>query len=252
MEAELGFKLDYIGVWNERYWGGADFVTGLRSSLDAAGFAHTQIVIPDGRYDPVILADAAVDAAFNSSFSVVGLHYPCSQPHAEVAAAGKEYWASEDWWSSADWAGAQDWGTLLLHNYVANNMTATIAWSAVWSVYSDMHFGVGAGSGLMWAAQPWSGYYELSPPLYTGAQFTQFTTVGWRFLAVAVGGGSGTLPGGGYYVTIVAPDLSAFTLILESLQGTSPRCPREAPSAPQTLTVSVTGGLPGPGLARKP
>jgi len=45
---------------------------------------------------------------------------------------------SEDWWQNPDWLGAQTWGHLLVHNYVASNMTATIAWSFVWSVYAGL------------------------------------------------------------------------------------------------------------------
>ena len=45
----------------------------------------------------------------------------------------------------------------------------------------------------MLANEPWSGYYDLSPPLWTGAQVTQFTEPGWRYLSVP-GQGSGLLP----------------------------------------------------------
>ena len=69
------------------------YVSGLRATLDAAGFGATRIVIPDGGYDPAIIADAAANATFNASFDVVGLHYPCTSVHPEVAAGGKAFWA---------------------------------------------------------------------------------------------------------------------------------------------------------------
>jgi galactosylceramidase len=46
-------------------------------------------------------------------------------------------------------------------------------------------------------------------------------------------------------VTLTAPDLSAFTLVLETLSGG--RCSQPLPPASQTLTFAVSGGLPGPG-----
>ena len=49
-------------------------------------------------------------------------------------------------------------------------------------------------AGLMLADEPWSGHYDLSPPLWTGAHVTQFTAPGWRYLSVP-GCGSGLLPG---------------------------------------------------------
>lgn len=92
-----GNEIDFLGVWNERYWGGPEYVAGLRATLDAAGFASTKIVIPDGGYDPAIMADAAANATFNASFDVVGLHYPCTSVHPEVAAGGKAFWAVRAW-----------------------------------------------------------------------------------------------------------------------------------------------------------
>ena len=232
---------------DERYWGGADYVKSLRAGLDAAGFSATQIIIPDGGYDASILASAAADPAFNASFAGIGLHYPCDQPHPEVGQAGKLYWASEDWWDQPTWAGAGAWGHLLLSNYVRNNMTTTIAWSPLWSVYDSLP---DEQAGLVLASEPWSGHWSVSPPVWTGAQWSQFTGVGWRFLSVP-SGGSGELPGGGHYVSLVPPAGSApgLTVILETFEGS--RCKGRLPLGPQTVTYSVpvAGGapLPGPG-----
>jgi hypothetical protein len=60
-------------VWNERPWGGIDYVIGLRATLDAAGFNATKIIIPDGIWDASILASAATNATFNASFDGIGL-----------------------------------------------------------------------------------------------------------------------------------------------------------------------------------
>ena len=280
--AQEGVPIDYIGVWSawraggwlaraappsfpfslslspslapradERYWGGADYVKSLRAGLDAAGHGAVQIIIPDGNYDAAILQAAAADAAFNASFAGVGLHYPCDQPHAEVQAGGKLYWASEDWWAQPDWAGAGAWGHLLTQNYVRMNMTTTIAWSPLWSVYDSLN---DEQAGIMLAAEPWSGHYAVTPGVWTSAQWLQFTAPGWRFLSTP-SGGSGELPAGGYYVALVPPAGAAapgLTLILETLGGA--RCASaRRPAAPQTLRVTVpaAGGapLPGPGAA---
>jgi O-glycosyl hydrolase len=58
-QRSLGIQVDYLGVWNERFWGGIDYVSGLRATLDAAGFASTRIVIPDGGYDGSIMSDGS-------------------------------------------------------------------------------------------------------------------------------------------------------------------------------------------------
>ena len=103
------------------------------------------------------------------------------------------------------------------------------------------------GNGLMYAQEPWSGYYTVNSPIWTSAQWTQFTEPGWRFLSVP-GGGSSRLPGGGSYVTLVPPTGVGVTLILETLEGACLRCGGESPSPPTLYTFALSGGqLPGPG-----
>jgi len=83
--------------------------------------------------------------------------------------------------------------------------------------------------------QPWSGHYDVSPVLWATAHVTQHTPIGWqpgrpletnqvvpeipsvplesvcrRYLPV--GSGSGELPRGGYYTTLVEPDGRNFTI----------------------------------------
>lgn len=127
-----GVEADFVGVWNERYWGGAPYIIGLRATMDAAGFGRVKIIIPDGGYDASIMEQAATNAAFNASFAGIGLHYPCGEVHPEVQEGGKLYWASEHWWDQPTWAGAQTWGHVLANSYVRMNITSTIAWSPLW------------------------------------------------------------------------------------------------------------------------
>ena len=49
--------------------------------------------------------------------------------------AHKTIWASEDFWSEAEWGGAACWAKLFNQNFVRANLTATISWSTIWSVY---------------------------------------------------------------------------------------------------------------------
>ena len=242
---EDGFSIDYLGVWNERAWGGPSYIISLRNALDAAGFSSTKLIIPDGGYDASIIDIARQNATFAASFSGVGLHYPC-QAHAEVQEFGKLFWASEDWWSQPTWPGAATWGHLLNQNYVIANMTTTIAWSPLWSVYPTLE---DQAAGLMYASEPWSGHWEVSPPIWTSAQWTQFTRPGWRFLSVP-SGSSGRLPGGGTYVSLIPPDEPGLTIILETFGALSARCAGAAASGPQALVLRLTGGgggMPQPG-----
>jgi hypothetical protein len=58
------------------------------------------------------------------------------------------------------------------------------------------------GHGLTWAVQPTSGHYTVAPPIWASAHYTQATKYGWHFLPV--GSGSGMLPLGGSYVSLVS------------------------------------------------
>jgi hypothetical protein len=170
-----------------------------------------------------------------------GNDYPAPNP----LTLGKKFWASEDWWEQPSWEGAASWGRLLSRHYVLANMTSAIAWSPLWSVYPN---GFDQQAGLMLASTPWSGSYDLSPPIWTSAIWGQLTEPGWVFLSTS-SGSSGMLPGNGSYVSLVDPasPTSRFTLILETFTSGS-RCNYGTPvAASQSVTFRLTGGLPGPG-----
>lgn len=234
-----GIQLDYIGIWNERSWGSEEYVIGLRNTLDAAGHTHTQIILPDDDTDvSAIMALAASNSSFNASFSGIGLHYEHDAPNPEVEAGGKTYWNSEDYSADAGWGGAQVWATDLIRNYVNNNMTATIAWSTIWSVLPSLPY---SSNGLMVANAPWSGYYEVSAPIWVSAHVCQFAQPGWRYLLTGQGSGLlGVSGSGGAYVTLVPPEgpSGGFTMVLETIGASG-----------GVVNVTLSGGLPGPGTS---
>ncbi len=148
-------SIDYIGIWNERPWGNADYIKKLRQALDDAGAQSTAIVGSDAvRNLPSDLVTALGDDAHLSSIvGVAGVHYACNRtapsafwslkvcrpfqffafnmfgfltsPH-ESAQPSKTLWANEDFSTVADWAGAGCWGRTLNQNWVLLNATSTI------------------------------------------------------------------------------------------------------------------------------
>ena len=268
MMNETGFGVDYLGLWNEKPQpSSSSYVLALRSALDAIGAGATKLIVMDGSFDSATMALAQAasptyDPAFAAAVAGAGLHYPCNEPHPEVREAGWTFWASEDYsktettWQSA----ASAWATVLNGNYVLANMTATIAWSLVWSAYPSLVCGDAAqrsGPGLMMAFEPWSGSYTVSAPIWVSAHTTQFATPGWRYLTVP-GGGSGFLPAtgsggsavGGSYVTLVPEkDLSGLTVVIETMMGE--RCGAAPARAPTnySLSFALSGGLVGAGTS---
>ena len=221
----------------------------LRASLDAAGFPHTKLIVMDGGYDPAEAAAASANASYREAIYGAGLHYPCDRPEPDVEALGWVFWASEDYSRDPAWDdGGSYWGQALNLNYIFSNNTATIAWSLIWSAYTNL---VCNGAGLMRAHTPWSGNYEASAPIWMSAHLNQFVAPGWRYLGVN-GGGSGILAaaGGapaGSFVSLVPPagGGSGLTLIVETLGNTA--CKKERSPAPINASFTTAGGLPGAG-----
>ena len=246
-------QIDYLGLWNERAWSDAAFVKALRKSLNAAGFEQTKLVLLDGSLpdaSDALWNDVRQDAEFSAAFDTVGLHYPCKAEGKPVPAStivgelGKKYWSSEDWWSEAEWPGAACWAKQLNQNFVRLNMTSTIAWSTVWSVYpvvdtfegdGDTISGDGYwGPGLVYAWQPWSGHYVVPPTAWATAHTTQFTSPGWRMPF----GQAGNLILGGSFVTYLSPDGADVSIVVETGLADCHHCdyaPSSAATQPQTL-----------------
>lgn len=220
IKERYNIDIDYIGLWNEMPWGDAWYVFELGAAIKEAQLG-TQLVLLDqasGAISTDFLGFFSRDQRFQELVAAVGLHYPCTpdQKLLDTLAAHPRtrFWSSEELSTVADWGGAGCWGRMINQNYVRMNATSSIAWSLVWSVYPNLEC---FGNGLLYANEPWSGHYEVMPPIWTSAHTTQFTKPGWTYLPV--GEAAGDLPEGGTYVTITSPNLEDFSIVIESLTG---------------------------------
>ena len=171
IRSAAGVDVDFLGLWNEKPQPGPDYVLALRDAMDAAGFTATSLIVMDGGYDADEVATAAANASYRAAVHGAGLHYPCDKPAPAVRDLGWTFWASEDYSRDPAWDnGGTYWGKALSQNYVLMNMTSTIAWSLIWSAYTNF---VCNGAGLMRAHEPWSGNYEASAPIWLSAHWTQ-------------------------------------------------------------------------------
>eukprot|EP01052_Picozoa_sp_SAG31_P007156 SAG31_NODE_337_length_17493_cov_5.855755_19_plen_792_part_00 len=246
-------NVDFIGNWNERAWGGRVWNNRFKKAMESAGFANTAIIVPDGGGIADIEQAMDTDGEFRATMQGggVGLHYPCNYRAPEVQQKyGLKYWSAEDYSTVGDWAGAACWGRLLNQNFVRMNMTSTIAWSLVWSVYGTTSLTAKMpyyGNGLMYAFTPWSGYFEAGQDgtdngaaIWTNAHTCQFVEPGWSYLAN--GKGSGYLADGGSYVTLVSPNRKSFTVVLEKLEGMCLRCAGQT-TKDEAVRLILTNGL---------
>lgn len=264
-KSEYNISVDYIGIWNERPWGNAEYVLKLRQSLDSIGATSTQIVGSDGA-GQARNADHLKALASNRSLAqathIQGGHYVCARdppPALWEIEPAQTFWVNEDFSTlGGDWTAGGCWGRSLNQNFVKLNATSTVSWSTIWAVTDSWRY---FGNGLMYAYEPWSGNYTVPPPIWTSAHVTQFATPGWRYLA---GQGNGLLPGGGSWTTMIPPAGRArhsgmrspildsasaasgdFTLVIEKLEGACLRCKVPATTA-ETVSFSLSGSLAQP------
>ncbi|WP_042374963.1 RICIN domain-containing protein [Streptacidiphilus neutrinimicus] len=232
-----GLTIDYLGGWNERGFNAA-WYENLHAALAAHGYA-TKVVGADSDWS--IATSMRSDSALDSAVDIIGAHYPCSymsamtscSSSADAQATGKQLWASENGSEDFDTGGAPI-ARAINRGYLDAKMSAFINWPLVASVYQNLPYNT---MGLMTATQPWSGNYQVGQSLWAVAQTTQFTAPGWQYLD----SGSGYLGGNranGSYVSYRAPDKSAWSTVIETLDA----------SAAQTVTFTVQGGLPASAL----
>ncbi len=237
-----GFTIDYLGGDQNENSYNASWIESLRTAMNTAGYGSTQIVGGD-EFGWSIADTMASDTALDNAVGVVGSHYPCSYLSSMTSCSStstaesldKPLWASENGSEDAD-TGAPAVARAINRGYIGGDMTAYINWPIVASAYQNTDFN---SDGLITANQPWSGAYTVGRSLWAIAQTTQFTSPGWQYLDSGTGylQGSGT-GADGSYVTYSAPDRSAWSTVIETMDAT----------APQTVTFNVSGGLPAGAL----
>ena len=237
-------EVDYIGIWNERASNGT-YVKLLREVMDKGGFKNTKIVAKDGYRD--ICDEVILDKKYEEAVDIIGLHYPSDFDNYTVCQSlEKPIWASEESSSYDDLNGAACWGRVITSHYVLNQMTSSIMWNLVGSYYHGTNW---YASSLLTAVQPWSGFYESNMPVvWATAHVTQFTEVGWHYLKN--GKGSGELPKGGYFNSLVDPTGKEFTLVVVKISRDHASCTRpplpdfEVEAESVTFQFSATSSRP--------
>lgn len=239
-----GVDVDYVGVWNERMYD-TGYIKLLRKVLDANGLERVKIVAAD-LWEPEakwLIADAMMqDPELRKSVAVINAHITAQTSFYTTDNAkklGVPIWDGEVHAYGGDWCGAAHHARQN-RAYTIGQITKLVSWSLITS-YQD--FLPAPKSGPMRAATPWSGYYEVQPPLWILAHFTQFTEPGWKYLDSACkyfANESQEVPKEGFSVTALkSPDTSDYTILIETMDA------KEG----QSVTFRVTGGLSTSDLA---
>jgi galactosylceramidase len=137
---QYGVQSDFIGIWNERPQGSADYVIQLREALDASDFSHVGITI-EADWEPFI-KHILTNTTLNTSVAAASAHYPCNATVNSAIArqAHKKFWAGEDTPDDSagpggNWSGAGCWGRKLNQHWIKMNSTSSVSWSLLWYWY---------------------------------------------------------------------------------------------------------------------
>ncbi|HXS69295.1 MAG TPA: discoidin domain-containing protein, partial [Candidatus Polarisedimenticolia bacterium] len=230
-----GLAIDYLGGGNERGWD-ADYYIKLAAALKKNGFNHIRLVATDDHNPPNYWSVATAmkkNPAFADAVDILGEHDICGwrtlQKHCNVSPdaleLGKPLWDSEN--STQDYqVGVEPLARVMTRHYIEGGITANFNWALIASWYGTFPC---AGSGLMLADHPWSGFYDVGKIIWLDAHITQFTKPGWRYLDSACG----YTKGGASFVTLRSPTSPDYTILIETVDL----------SAPETLEFTVNGGL---------
>lgn len=240
-QRDYGLDIRYVGSWNEKVYNLA-YLRELHRQL-AKDHLATKIVCCDeypgegsGQW---AIADVLLkEPEVAQEVATIGVHYPKVDGKITTTDAarhtGKPLWSSEDQPNSGggpilsrNWAiGGRILAHLYNQNYLDGTLTATEIWSPVTSYYDIL---AAPNSGLMYANTPWSGHYDVQGAIWATAHTTQFAQPGWRYLDSA----SGSLPGGGTYVSLRSADKRNWSVVLETI----------AAQHPQHVSFHIAGGF---------
>lgn len=185
-----GLAIDYVGVCNERDYETA-YIKRLRQTLDRAGLKHVGIVA--GEQWQVekkwkIAEDLQADAELLASVAAVNAHSTEQVGHRTpeyltpwrpgAVDPGLAVWNGEGHAYGGDWFAALDHARFN-RAYPMGKITKVITWSLITS-YPD--YLPAPNSGPMKANTPWSGHYEVQPPIWVMAHFNQFAKIGWHYV----------------------------------------------------------------------
>lgn len=232
---QRGFEIDYIGAANERGGYNIPFLKNLGAALEE-NYPDVQLVATDQHKPPnywYVTEDMATDPELNDAIDIVGQHVPCGwrtkyqdcETPQLAQDLNKPLWTSEASTQDAA-AGAGPMARSRIRNYVDGKMTGDIHWSAVAAFYGNFHT---AGTGLMNAEWPWTGYYKVQEPIWIEAHTTQFTEPGWQYLDSA----SGYTDAGASHTALKSDTTDDWSAMIETLDSTGP----------ETIEFTIEGGL---------
>lgn len=175
--------IDFVGILNERTLDN-EYIKLFRKILDKNDFQKVKIDAGDlwePHYKWKIADDMVKDIDLKNAVSVINAHTTGMISYYTPPSANElniPLWDGEAHAPGSDWYAAAEHARFI-RAYPYGKITKVIFWSLITS-YHD--FLVCPYSGTMKANTPWSGYYEVQPPIWVMAHTNQFAKLGWKYI----------------------------------------------------------------------
>jgi galactosylceramidase len=140
-------SVDMLGFSNEPHeLAPIPYIKAMRAALDGAGFAAIELIAFDastGAGSQLALAMTS-DTVLRQAVHAFGFHGGPTEANAQKwlpsflkldPKTRPKIWASEDRNVGNTMAGARSWARVFSNNWLNLNVTATVRWSLIWSVY---------------------------------------------------------------------------------------------------------------------
>jgi galactosylceramidase len=203
----FGLDFDYLAPGeNEGRFSRNYTVNTLRPGLDKDGFARVKLTAADSTTDWNIAALVYDDQELKNALAAINVHYKQDSPD-KAKYCGLPLYDSEDLAPNRhNFSSCLNVAYRIIKSYASGRMVMYQMHPVVEAVYDNVPY---TCKGVIAAAHPWSGYYEIDPGLWVTAHFTQFIEPGWVYID------SGCSCGMEHnYLTLKDPNTGDFSIVI--------------------------------------
>jgi galactosylceramidase len=203
----FGLDFDYLAPdENEGRFSRNYTVNTLRPGLNNDGFSRVKLAAADSTTDWNIAALVHGDKALKEALAAINIHYKQDSPD-KAKYCGLPVYDSEDLAPNRhNFSSCLNVAYRIIKSYASGKMVMYQMHPVIEAIYDNTPY---TYKGIIAAAHPWSGYYEIDPGLWVAAHFTQFIDPGWVYIDSACSCGTEH-----NYLTLKDPDTGDFSIVI--------------------------------------
>ena len=176
----FGLNFDYLAPdENEGNFSRNYTVNTLRPGLNTDGFSHIKLAAADSTTDWNIATMVHSDQALKNALAAINAHYKQDSPD-NAKNSGLPIYDSEDLAPDRhSFTSCLNVAYRIIKSYASGKMVMYQMHPVIEAIYDNVPY---TYKGVIAAAHPWSGYYEIDAGLWITAHFTQFIEPGWVYI----------------------------------------------------------------------